>query len=75
MIWLGVAIGAFCALVLILLAIVIITTIGAASIARQALQEVHEQRRHLIDRDLMDLMDDFDLLDEEETDIDTGEEQ
>lgn len=66
MIWAGIAIGVTVAIILILLAIVIITTIGAAAIAREAQQQVHEIRRHLMDRDLIEMLDDYDLLDGDE---------
>jgi hypothetical protein len=64
--WLGILIGAITMLVLAVLVIAIIAALGAAVIARNAEKEVFEIHQHLLDRDLLDLMDDTFPYDEEE---------
>jgi hypothetical protein len=56
--WLGILIGAITMLVLSVLTVAIIAALGAAVIARNAEKEVLEIHQHLLDRDLLDLMDD-----------------
>lgn len=54
--WTGVAIGVISAIIILLLFFAIITSLGAAVIARSAQEEVSEIRLHLLDRDLLDLL-------------------
>jgi hypothetical protein len=72
----GIAIGVAATILLTILFVTFMASVGASTMARKALQEVLEMRRHLIDRDLMGIMDetfyeteDFPLFDDE-----TGEE-
>ena len=70
--WAGIAFGAFGAAVGAAATIAAIASIGAASIAREARQEVHELRRHLIDRDLLEMLDNEMFFEDEH---DTGDDQ